>query len=244
MTEASLPAEDAPHLLVVDDDRRIRNLLSRFLTGEGYRVSAVADAAEAEARLGDFVFDLVVLDVMMPRESGLAFAARLRASGAAASGVPILMLTARSETKARVEGLETGADDYLGKPFEPRELSLRIASILRRTRQAARDLARSATCFGAFSFDMAHGVLMLRGEPVHLTSRERDLLRILAQENGVVSRQRLALRVGSELSERSVDVEIARLRRKLPGAAHCLQTVRGRGYRLVATGEIQPGGAP
>ena len=235
-------ADDAAHLLIVDDDRRIRSLLSRYLSAEGYRVSAAASAAEASARLNDFTFDLIVLDVMMPNESGLAFAQKLRAGAQPLSDSPILMLTARSETKARVEGLEAGADDYLGKPFEPRELSLRIASILKRTRAAspAAPIAR----FGEFAFDTAQGVLLQGGAPVHLTTRERDLLRILCSEEGPVPRGRLAQRDGlagdAEASERSVDVEIARLRRKLASAAHCLQTVRGRGYRLVTETKVRP----
>ncbi|HXY57937.1 MAG TPA: response regulator transcription factor [Methylocystis sp.] len=236
-------ADDAAHLLIVDDDRRIRSLLSRYLSAEGYRVSAAASAAEASARLNDLSFDLIVLDVMMPGESGLAFAQKLRAAAPPLSDAPILMLTARSETKARVEGLEAGADDYLGKPFEPRELSLRIASILKRARAASREAA-SVARFGEFAFDSPQGVLLQRGAPVHLTTRERDLLRILCSEEGPVSRGRLAQRDGpagdAEASERSVDVEIARLRRKLAPAAHCLQTVRGRGYRLVTETRVRP----
>ncbi|MGB6327242.1 MAG: response regulator, partial [Methylocella sp.] len=126
------PADDAAHLLIVDDDRRIRALLSRVLSEEGYRVTTAADAAEAMARLKSLSFDLIVLDVMMPGEDGFSFAARLRAGATELARVPILMLTARSEAEDRVRGLETGADDYLGKPCEPRELALRIASILRR----------------------------------------------------------------------------------------------------------------
>ncbi len=136
MTGEVLDHVGAPHILVVDDDRRIRSLLSRFLVSEGYLVSAVASAAEAMTRLRVFLFDLIVLDVMMPGETGLQFAARLRAGDAPMRSAPILMLTALSETSNRVEGLEAGVDDYLGKPFEPRELALRIASILRRTRTA------------------------------------------------------------------------------------------------------------
>jgi two-component system phosphate regulon response regulator OmpR len=231
-------SHDAPHILVVDDDRRIRALLSRFLVGEGYLVSAVANAGEAMARLRVLIFDLIVLDVMMPGENGLEFAARLRACEAPLCSAPILMLTALSETSNRVEGLEAGVDDYLGKPFEPRELALRIASILRRTREGwGAPRAARETRFGDFSFESEKGVLRQGERLIHLTTRERDLLRILA-EGGVISRRTLATRGGtsseSEASERSVDVEIARLRRKIDGAAHCLQTVRGQGYRLIA----------
>src|SRR5438874_4567081 len=132
-TESVVLADDAPHLLVVDDDRRIRDLLSRFLLGEGYRVTTASTAAEARGRLDGLRFDLLILDVMMPGETGFEFARELRLS----SSVPILMLTARGEPENRIAGLESGADDYVGKPFEPRELSLRIANILKRVRPAA-----------------------------------------------------------------------------------------------------------
>ncbi|QGM44934.1 response regulator transcription factor [Methylocystis heyeri] len=227
---------DGPHILVVDDDRRIRGLLSRFLAGEGYLVSAVASAAEAAERLGVLVFDLIVLDVMMPDESGLRFAKRLREAAEPWNATPILMLTALSETANRVEGLEAGVDDYLGKPFEPRELALRIASILRRTRAGAGaggGVETGLTRFADFCFESEKGVLRRGERLIHLTTRERDIMRILAP-GGVVSRRTLALRGDSDASERSVDVEIARLRRKMEGAAHCLQTVRGQGYRLIA----------
>ena len=125
---AAVPADDAPHLLVVDDDRRIRALLSRFLLAEGYRVTTAESAAEARAKLGSLTFDLLVLDVMMPGETGFDLAQSIRS----ASTVPILMLTARDEAENRIKGLELGADDYLAKPFEPRELVARIRSILRR----------------------------------------------------------------------------------------------------------------
>jgi two-component system, OmpR family, phosphate regulon response regulator OmpR len=225
---------EAAHILVVDDDRRIRGLLSRFLAGEGYRVSSAGSAAEAQARLSELIVDLIVLDVMMPGEDGLAFTARLRAEDSPLSDAPILMLTARSELKNRVAGLEAGVDDYLGKPFEPRELVLRIASILRRTRAPAREVRRASVAnFGGFSFSPESG-LLLRGEkPVPLTTRERELLGALAGGD-VVSRRALASRPGdAESNERSVDVEIARLRRKIDVAAHLIQTVRGQGYRLI-----------
>ncbi len=230
---------DAAHILVVDDDKRIRGLLSRYLIGEGYRVSAAANAAEATARLRDIVFDLIVLDVMMPGENGVRFAQRLRAGEPPLSETPILMLTALSETKQRVEELEAGVDDYLAKPFDPRELALRIASLMRRARAAARGPApRRLARFGEFQFDAAKGLLLRGGEPVHLTTRERELLGLLA-DGGVVSRRALAPRLEGEFeaNERSVDVEIARLRRKIDGAAHCLQTVRGQGYRLIVEAE-------
>lgn len=238
---ADAGAPEGAHILVVDDDKRIRTLLSRFLVAEGYHVSSAANAEEAMVRLRDLAFDLIVLDVMMPGESGKQFAARLRAREEPLRSAPILMLTALSEAKDRVEGLEAGVDDYLAKPFEPRELVLRIASILRRARRGREKpgVAR----FGDFRFDPARGELLRAGAPVHLTSRERDLLVMLARSaGGAVSREALARRAGApgqeaaQANERSVDVEIARLRRKIEddqGAPRHLLTVRGRGYRLL-----------
>jgi two-component system phosphate regulon response regulator OmpR len=225
----------AAHILVVDDDQRIRTLLSRYLTKEGYLVSAAADTSEASTRLRDFAFDLIVLDGMMPGETGAAFAARLRSGAEPLRSAPILMLTALTETADRVKGLEAGVDDYLAKPFDPRELSLRIASILRRARRAEPAGPRR---FGDFVFDPSRGELLRGGAPVRLTTRERDLLRTLTEGDGaLVSRQTLAQRdPDRSASERSVDVEIARLRRKIetdPNAPRYLQTVRGHGYRLL-----------
>src|SRR5216684_1562194 len=148
------PADDAPHLLVVDDDRRIRDLLSRFLLAEGYRVTTAETAADARAKLEGLRFDLLILDVMMPGETGFDLARDLRTS----SSVPIIMLTARDEAQSRIEGLTIGADDYVGKPFEPKELSLRIASILRRARPAAAP-AVEIVQFGDFRFHVARGEL-------------------------------------------------------------------------------------
>lgn len=230
-------AAKGAHILVVDDDRRIRTLLSRYLVREGYFVSAAADTAEAAERMRDFVFDLIVLDVMMPGESGAQFAARLREGPEPLRSAPILMLTALTETANRVEGLEAGADDYLAKPFDPRELSLRIASILRRARRTER--ADALVRFGFFAFDPLRGELTKAGAPVRLTTRERDLLRTLVDHAGaIVPRQTLARRASDQnAAERSVDVEIARLRRKIesdPNAPRYLQTVRGQGYRLLS----------
>mgnify|MGYP001006559229 CR=1 FL=1 len=232
--QAVASSAKAAHILVVDDDRRIRTLLSRYLRNEGYLVSAAADTQEASARMRDFAFDLIVLDGMMPGERGADFAARLRRSEEPLRSAPILMLTALSETADRVKGLEAGVDDYLAKPFDPRELSLRIASILRRARRGESAGPRR---FGEFVFDPSRGELLRGGAPVRLTTRERDLLRALAESDGAfVSRQTLAQRdPDRSASERSVDVEIARLRRKIetdPNAPRYLQTVRGHGYRL------------
>jgi len=225
------------HILVVDDDRRIRSLLSRYLTSEGYLVSAAANAREAGERLRDLVFDLIVLDVMMPGENGADFASRLRASDEPLCSAPILMLTALSETAHRVAGLEAGVDDYLAKPFDPRELSLRIASILRRC-QRPRPTSPMLARFGAYAFDPVSGDLMRGSDVVPLTARESAILRQLIEHRGnIVSRETLARRnAGLAINERSVDVEIGRLRRKIedkPNAPRLLLTIRGQGYRLM-----------
>lgn len=230
------PADDAAHLLIVDDDRRIRTLLSRVLSEEGYRVTTAADAAEATARLRSLTFDLIVLDVMMPGEDGYAFAARLRASGTGLAQVPILMLTARSEAEDRVRGLETGADDYLGKPCEPRELALRIASILRRAGPRPAAGPPAIVRFGAFTFDLVRGELRQRGEVIRLTEREREMLRLLAENAGETIPRDVLAGAGAAANERTVDVQVNRLRRKIerdPSNPVHLQTSRGAGYRLL-----------
>jgi two-component system phosphate regulon response regulator OmpR len=231
-TPAANPADDAPHLLVVDDDRRIRALLLRFLLGEGYRVSTAESSREARAKLESLNFDLLILDVMMPGENGFDFARAIRTG----SAVPILMLTARDEKESRIKGLEIGADDYLAKPFEPRELSLRIASILRRARPPIAQPAESVR-FGHFVFHLARGELRRGEETIRLTDREREMLRVLATSLGeTVPRQALAGN-GESVSERTVDVQVNRLRRKIehdPANPLVVQTVRGVGYRLVA----------
>jgi two-component system phosphate regulon response regulator OmpR len=230
----TVPADDAPHLLLVDDDRRIRDLLSRFLTHEGYRVTTAENAAQARAKLDGLAFDLLVLDVMMPGESGFELARAIRAN----SHVPILMLTARSETGDRIAGLELGADDYVAKPFEPRELSLRIASILRRAQPAPEPVQESVR-FGAFIFHLGRGELRHGDDVVHLTDREREMLRILAEQAGAtVPRMALAGGNGRAINERAVDVQVNRLRRKIerdPANPLIVQTVRGIGYRLVVS---------
>ncbi len=239
MTAASLEevpsalADDAPHLLLVDDDRRIRELLSRVLGKNGYRVTLAATAAEARIHLRSFAFDLLILDVMMPGETGVAFAADVRRT----SEVPILMLTALDQADDRVRGLEAGADDYLAKPYEPRELLLRIASILRRAapRQPKPD---GVSRFGPFSFHPERGELRQDDEPIRITDRERDMLAMLSAAGGAtVSREDLAgLAAAEGGNERAVDVQVNRLRRKIesdPANPAYLQTVRGLGYRLL-----------
>jgi two-component system phosphate regulon response regulator OmpR len=224
--------DDAPHLLVVDDDRRIRDLLSRYLNSEGYRVTTADNAADARAKLAGLSFDLLILDVMMPGESGFDLVKSIRET----SSVPILMLTARAEKESRISGLEIGADDYVAKPFEPRELSLRVASILRRA-QPAPAPAPEQVCFGPFVFDNMRNELRRGDEVLHLTDREREMLRMLATvPNETVSRAALA-GTGTAAGERAVDVQINRLRRKIetdPANPLLIQTVRGIGYRLMA----------
>jgi two-component system phosphate regulon response regulator OmpR len=227
-------ADDAPHLLIVDDDRRIRDLLSRFLSSEGYRVTTAETAADARAKLKSLSFDLLILDVMMPGESGFDFARAMRAE---ANDVPILMLTARDAAESRIKGLEIGADDYLSKPFEPRELSLRVANILKRAQPTAAAPAEQVS-FGPFVYHLGRGELRKGDKTVKLTDREREMLRILAATPGeTVSRTELAGNGGS-VSERAVDVLVNRLRRKIernPANPLYVQTVRGIGYRLVIT---------
>jgi two-component system phosphate regulon response regulator OmpR len=228
---AAIPTDDAPHLLVVDDDRRIRALLSRFLLGEGYRVTTAETAAEARAKLGGLKFDLLILDVMMPGESGFDLARAIRTG----STVPILMLTARAETESRIEGLEIGADDYLAKPFEPRELSLRVANILKRAKPPTAAPAE-ALRFGDFVFHIARGELRRGEDVVRLTDREREMLALLAAHPGETVPRQALTGTGEAISERAVDVQINRLRRKIerdPANPLLVQTVRGIGYRLV-----------
>ena len=226
------PADDAPHLLLVDDDRRIRDLLSRFLAAEGYRVSTAASASDARAKLMGLHFDLLILDVMMPGETGFELARFIRTS----SSVPIVMLTARHEAEARIEGLQIGADDYVAKPFEPRELALRINNILKRTAPPqATTLEKIA--FGPYVFHLDRGELRQGEEVIHLTDRERDMLRVLATAPGETV-PRGALTGNGTVNERAVDVQINRLRRKIerdPANPLFLQAVRGIGYRLVAS---------
>jgi two-component system phosphate regulon response regulator OmpR len=228
-------SDEAPHVLVVDDDRRLRDLLTRFLSDHGFRVTAAPTAAEAETRMQQFAFDALVLDVMMPGENGFDFARRLRNG----SRVPILMLTARANPSDRVTGLELGADDYLPKPFEPRELLLRLGNIIKRGGAAVAAETPSRpdfVRFGPFIFWLERGELRRGEDTVRLTEREREMLALLASRNGdAVSRDELAGGDGPA-NERTVDVQINRLRRKIerdPADPLLLQTVRSVGYRLM-----------
>ena len=227
------------HILVVDDDARIRALLGRFLRRNGYLVTVASDAAQARRLLAGLEFDLIVLDVMMPGEDGIALTRDLRR----VLTTPILLLTARGETEDRIAGLESGADDYLPKPFEPRELLLRIAAILRRVPVAGVTQPKFLT-LGGLRYDSEKGELWQGETVIRLTGTEQALLRRLAASQGQpVSRAELIEDLGrgggeeAENSERAIDVQITRLRRKLeldPKEPRFLQTVRGTGYMLVA----------
>lgn len=221
----------APHILVVDDDERLRALLKQYLGEQGFFVSTAATAAEADEILAVFAIDGMVLDVMMPGESGLSFAARLKDKPDAP---PRLLLTARGAAEDRILGLEAGAADYLAKPFVPRELLLRLTNML-----AMKSTPRSKTIlFGEYRFDMGTGRLSYAGSPVYLTSSESDCLLQLAEAAGTpVSREAMADRMGEVNNVRSVDVQVNRLRKKIepnPSKPIYLQTVRHAGYVLHA----------
>jgi two-component system, OmpR family, phosphate regulon response regulator OmpR len=231
-TAKDLPHDYAAHLLVVDDDKRIRELLKRYLGDSGFRVSVAADAAEARRLLDGMDFDLLIVDVMMPGESGVSLTKSLRET----RDLPILMLTALSETDNRIDGLTAGADDYLSKPFDPRELNLRINNILKRSRDSVVPVSETIS-FGGFSFHLSRRELKLDQKLVRLTERELDMLTSFASKpRQTIARYELAAD-GSDISERTIDVQINRLRRKIeadPANPVYLQTVRGIGYRLMA----------
>jgi two-component system phosphate regulon response regulator OmpR len=223
-------ADDAAHILIIDDDRRIRDLLSRYLAENSFRVTVAVDAADARRKLDGLSFDLLIVDVMMPGESGVEFTKSLREE----QDVPILMLTALSETEARIKGLEAGADDYLPKPFDPRELLLRVASILKRSIQPEVPTIEQVV-FGPYTFSIASRELKKSGTVVRLTDREREIMVHFSLNAGeIVPRQDL-LGEDASTGERTVDVQINRLRRKIetdPAQPIWLQTVRGMGYKL------------
>ena len=226
-------SEEQIHILVVDDDKRLRDLIGRYLTEQGYRVTTAVDAADARAKLAGITFDLLVVDIMMPGENGLDLTRSLREK----TPVPILLLTAMGEANDRISGLETGADDYLVKPFEPRELVLRINAILKRAGQrAGGPTAVGAVKFGAFVFEIERRRLFKAGEPIHLTDAESELLFQLARRAGEpVSREELSPQSEDSAESRLIDVQMTRLRRKIeddPRFPRFLQTVRGRGYVL------------
>ncbi|HWT99144.1 MAG TPA: response regulator [Terriglobales bacterium] len=231
--QPSVETPAPPHVLVVDDDRRLRDLLGRYLTDQGFRVTTAIDATEARTKLTSVTFDLLVLDIMMPGESGLQLTEHLRQD----SHVPILLLTAMGESEDRIKGLSVGADDYLAKPFEPRELVLRIQSILKRAQPLApaKSLTRHVK-FGAFVFDLERRRLTKSGSQIYLTESETDLLAKLAEQPGTpISREELSGIGGGMGASRMIDIQMTRLRKKIeddPKFPRYLQTVRGRGYVL------------
>lgn len=222
---------DKPHILVVDDDDRLRLLLSKYLSDQGFMVTAAASAAEARRKLSAFIFDLLILDVMMPGETGFELLASLKNNN-----TPVLMLSAMGEVEDRINGLELGADDYLNKPFEPKELVLRISAILRRV--AAQEEKSLAVQFGVFRFDLANLQLKKGEEVIYLTSNEALMLKLLAQQAGTpVSREDLSKLMPGSSNERSIDVQMVRLRKKIEendSKPLYIQTVRGAGYVLYA----------
>ncbi len=223
---------DTPHILLVDDDRRIRELLAEYLKSNGFMVTAASNSTEARRALDGLAFDMIVLDIMMPGENGFALATSLRAEG---NGVPILMLSARSDTSDRIQGLATGSDDYLGKPFEPEELLLRMRNLLRRSQPKESKL--TAVKFGDFVFEIENGTLTRGQDALRLTGREKDILRQLALSMGQPVARSLLQTEGAADDARAIDVQMTRLRQKIetdPANPKYLQTVRGQGYCLFA----------
>jgi two-component system phosphate regulon response regulator OmpR len=226
---------DDIHILVVEDDARLRERLVRYLASEGFRVSAAQDAADARGKLKALSFDLMLLDVMMPGETGLDFLQALRGEGG--SDLPVLLLTARGAPEDRIAGFEAGADDYLPKPFEPRELVLRIRALLRRVPAPVAEARAGPVRMGKAFFDVERGELRDGSGPIRLTGGEAALLTALARKpNEVLSREEIAEALGmDESGERAIDVQVVRLRRKIeedPREPRFLHTVRGRGYIL------------
>ena len=222
-------------ILIVDDDDRLRDLLQKYLSENGFRVTAAENAEVARTRMASISFDLLVLDLMMPGEHGLDLASSIRKGALVTREVPILMLTAMGETDDRITGLETGADDYMAKPFEPRELLLRINSVLKRVPAETEWVPKEAV-MGDLRFDLAR-VELKKGEvPITLTSGEASLLRILAEmPSRIFSRAELSAQLALDGGERAIDVQVNRLRRKMeqdPKLPRYLQTVRGQGYIL------------
>ncbi len=225
--------QDAKHILVVDDDTRLRNLLQRFLRENSFLVSTAKDADEARFMMQQYKFNLLIVDIMMPKESGLEFLRKLRVE----NSIPVIMLTAMGDVEDRITGLEHGADDYVSKPFEPKELLLRIGSILRRTPKEKKE--NQKLDLGMFVFDMQTKELVSKqGQLLHITPVEQSLLVILGTKSGqVFSRERLSEILGAGQSPRSIDVQITRLRKKIEKDSknpRYLQTLRGKGYMLLS----------
>ena len=231
-TDRLIKLSQQPHVLVVDDDERLRHLLSQFLGENEFLVTTANDAADARQKLKYLQYDLIVMDVMMPGEDGLSLTKSLKAEKLQ---TPVLLLTARGEIEARIQGLEAGADDYLPKPFEPRELLLRMHAILRRI-AAKPVMLNEAIRFGKWTLDLERGELVGDDERLPLTQVEHTLLKALAGKKGeVVGREELAKLCELDAAERTIDVQITRLRKKLeedPKLPKYIQTVRGKGYVL------------
>ncbi len=226
--------ETKKHILVVDDDTRLRSLLQRYLREQGFLVSAAKDAVEAEDFIQNYLFDLLIVDVMMPKISGLEFLHKLRQKG---NSIPVIMLTAMGETADRICGLETGADDYIPKPFEPKELVLRINNILKRTIKVKEQ--SSKLIFHGLSYDIEKNELRdNNGKTIHITPVEKTLLNLFGRNVGeVYTREELAEILGVMENQRTVDVQITRLRKKIETDTknpRYLQTVRGKGYMLIS----------
>jgi two-component system phosphate regulon response regulator OmpR len=223
---------DPAHVLVVDDDARLRDLLRRYLTENGFVVTTAGGAREARQRMADLAFDLIVLDVMMPEESGIALTRELRRT----SQVPILLLTAMGEVDDRIRGLESGADDYLPKPFEPRELVLRMRTILKRAVPPPPPVKPAAVRLGDIVFEPGRQTLRRGDTLIHLTQAEAALLTVFAERPGItLTRDDLSAAGIAAAQARTVDVQVTRLRRKIepdPKFPRYLQTVRGKGYVL------------
>lgn len=221
--------ERQPHILVVDDDDRLRALIAKYLREQGFIVNGASSAQAAREVMALFIFDAMVLDVMMPGETGIEF---VRSIGALRP-MPVLMLSARGEVDDRILGLEAGADDYLAKPFEPKELVLRLRALMKRQALRAPEPERQIR-FGEYTLDTDANRLLKQGEPIYLTTAEMALLKLLAERPGeAIAREELA-RLSGVANERGVDVQITRLRKKIEREDRPLfiQTVRGAGYGL------------
>lgn len=223
-----------PHVLLVDDDERLRKLLRKFLVDSGFFVSTACDASQARNLMDLFLFDLMILDVMMPEEDGFSLAAFIRKGPLRFKNVPILFLTAMGETENKIMGLSQGADDYLSKPFDPQELVLRIQAILRRSRPLE---TKSSLSMGQAQYDLHTNRLVCKGKPIALTTVESNLLKVFARHQGkTLNREDLIAEYEGDLNPRTIDVQITRLRRKIeddPKIPRYLQTIRGKGYILI-----------
>jgi len=221
---------DKQHILIVDDDVRMRELLGQYLRANGFLTTEVHDAQEAREALDTFSFDLIVLDLMLPNESGIEFAKKLREIP---STIAILMVTAVEDARSRVLGLKAGADDYLAKPFDPQELVLRIKKLIQRTFAIQKKEGLSVN-FGQVRYDVLKNIFIKGGKSIRVTDQEKKLLAILLKNSGaVIEREELAQKL--KVNARSIDVQIKRLRGKIeasPQDPMFLQTVRGKGYML------------